>query len=497
MIYGSVVTLCLLQTSSAFSNLNPYSESNPHHFQSSQTPFERDQSPFGFDQSPYSRNQSPYGNSQSPEQDETGKNPYENNPNSRYYRPDRNSLVPYQRQQNSYESQNNNQQQPQYKNPNSERAQIYRRSDVSYRNDDVTNGNDMERPITDQDGRFRSMNWKAAFENGPSVNYNSEQNSSPILRPPSEVAYSTTTSLLRNKAPLMNDGFPPTRQFERYADKVFASCPSVTVLGGALRTCSFDDTVDRVQICMKTNGGSLTANLELWEGIDVAPQRIGIYLEDGAENPFLTVLETPSYGHSVAIRNTGTESFPLNACVDLSKPERSSIPVNPCDEIMKRNSGKKVSGSSIYSASFGPEVERLQVVLNTDGRPLNARVEFYQGSEYCKQELEVYSVDGSSRPFFTVIETGGRKTGCMIRIVNTSPNDLALNAYIVSLESVTPNGSNILRPSLKSKNAASSSIVDDLKKNGATALEKYKGIIPPAIFLLGVNYVLAYLEIMW
>merc|ERR550537_1448104 len=65
-----------------------------------------------------------------------------------------------------------------------------------------------------------------------------------------------------------------------------------------------------------------------------------------------------------------------------------------------------VQGGSLRTWSYrSPAVEQVQVVLSTEGRPLDADIELWHGPDNTPVKLRVYVENGQIRPFSAVIET--------------------------------------------------------------------------------------------
>jgi hypothetical protein len=202
--------------------------------------------------------------------------------------------------------------------------------------------------------------------------------------------------------------------------RTFASAP-ILVQGGTLKTWSYGSAaVERVQVFLTTEGRPLDADIELWQGPDNTPTKMRVYSEDGKSRPFNAVIETPQSPNTVAIRNIGGIEFPLAA----------SLLANEVDEPISDflATSMMVQGGSIKTFPFPANVQRVEVMIKTDGRPLNARIELLQGPNNNKQVIELYCDDGLARPFFAIIDTMG--SGNVVRIVNTAPIEFPMTASV-------------------------------------------------------------------
>jgi len=144
-------------------------------------------------------------------------------------------------------------------------------------------------------------------------------------------------------------------------------------------------------------------------------------VEDGQLRPFSAVVETPRGPNTVAIRNIGQVEFPIAANVVAEAVD------NPSPDCLA--SSMTIQGGALRTYPFDPTVDSVQVLLKTDGRPLNARIELLQGPNNNKQVIELYTEDGCDRPFFCFLETPG--SGNVVRIVNTAPVEFPMTASVV------------------------------------------------------------------
>jgi len=197
---------------------------------------------------------------------------------------------------------------------------------------------------------------------------------------------------------------------------------SILVQGGSLRTWSYrSPAVEQVQVVLSTEGRPLDADIELWHGPDNTPCKMRVYVENGQLRPFSAVIETPRGPNTVAIRNIGQIEFPIAANVVAEDVD------NPSADCAA--SSTTIQGGALRTYPFDPSVDSVEVLLKTDGRPLNARIELLQGPNNNKQVIELYTEDGCDRPFFCVLETPG--SGNVVRVVNTAPVEFPMTAGVV------------------------------------------------------------------
>lgn len=233
---------------------------------------------------------------------------------------------------------------------------------------------------------------------------------------------STTTSASRST----NDT-PATVQKAVSTDEMWGKLNTMRVQGDTLRTSSLEEGVERVEVLMKSSGRPVHADVELWQGHTNDPQKMKVYLEDGAERSFRAVVECPGSTNSVSIRNIATEEYPLMAGIaaDYGGPDSLG---SPGDILASVSSSRIVQGGAVYILPFAPEVQSIQVMLKSDGRPMRAKLELLQGPNNVKQSMEVYAEDGNARSIYVILDSPG--TGNVVRIVNTATVEYPLEAHM-------------------------------------------------------------------
>jgi len=195
------------------------------------------------------------------------------------------------------------------------------------------------------------------------------------------------------------------------------------IQSGSLRTWSYKSPdVERVKVNLKSDGRPVDASVELWNGPNNTPSKMRVYLEDGNKYNFNSIIETPKAPNTIAIKNTGEMEFPISANIHSTNIE---LPTNDCYQTLTH-----IQSGAIKTFPFDPRVESIKILLNTDGRPLNSRIELLQGPNNNKQVIEIYNEDGYQRPFYCILETPG--SGNVVRVINTSPVEFPMLASVIA-----------------------------------------------------------------
>jgi hypothetical protein len=99
--------------------------------------------------------------------------------------------------------------------------------------------------------------------------------------------------------------------------------PVENIDGGALRTFTVDASVDCVRVHIRSEGGPIQALVEVWQGPGQSMQVADVYADDGLDKPFTTMIQTPGYGTTLAVRNVGPMTFPIKVQIEkFSDPAR-------------------------------------------------------------------------------------------------------------------------------------------------------------------------------
>jgi hypothetical protein len=167
--------------------------------------------------------------------------------------------------------------------------------------------------------------------------------------------------------------------------------------------------------------------VDLWQGPDNVPQKVAVYVEDGRERPFRCFVATPYGQNSISIRNTNTLEYPIQAVLEGGKVGMDDPETKEKMKRIETTRPKMCQGGAVITERFEPDVQSVQIFLSSEGRPLQCRIELLQGPNNVKQVMEVYSEEGSVRPFYCIVETPGYSNG-VVRIVNSSTMEFPFSA---------------------------------------------------------------------
>jgi len=213
--------------------------------------------------------------------------------------------------------------------------------------------------------------------------------------------------------------------------------PRVRIEGQSRHTFSMQDaSKEIVQVAMRSpNARPVNADVELWIGPDWTPVKVNCHSEDGSKHPLQTLIGTRNKNANVELLNTGNHAFPIDAACSYA-----ISPLTEDRETIKEEEGIYIEGGAIKMSPIPSNVEQLQVLIETEGKMLNAMIELLNGPNNVKVEYEIFTNNGQLNSLFVVFETP--EDGNAIRIRNLAPMEFPCKFYVKP----TKFGSNDMAP---------------------------------------------------
>ena len=225
----------------------------------------------------------------------------------------------------------------------------------------------------------------------------------PSMRPTSAVNLARMQSSMSARAWDINEITPDGSLVQR-------------VEGLTRKTWKFNDlSKDRVQVAVTSEGRPVHADVQLWLGPDWTPFTLKAYSEDGKLRPIQTLVGTRNKAAMIEVRNVGEYEFPFKAASNYAKGAMAKVH----SEIPATTSGERCDGGALRSYPLSASAKQLEVVLNTDGKQLNARIELLNAPNNPKQTFEVFTNTGELNSLCVCFETPD--AGNTVRIRNLAP----------------------------------------------------------------------------
>ena len=100
------------------------------------------------------------------------------------------------------------------------------------------------------------------------------------------------------------------------------------------------------------------------------------------------------------------------------------------------DSSLEIQGGSLRTWTYrSPAVEQVQVVLNSNGRPLDADIELWHGPDNTPIKMRVYVENGRLRPFSSIIETPRGPNTIAIRNIGQIEFPIRASTFTENLDS--------------------------------------------------------------
>jgi len=126
----------------------------------------------------------------------------------------------------------------------------------------------------------------------------------------------------------------------------------------------------------------------------------------------------------IEVRNIGEYEFPFKAAANYAQGEMAALPLDFPEE----NPGIRVDGGALRSFPIDPMAEQLEVVLKTEGRQLNARIELLNAPNNPKQTYECFTNNGVLNSLCVAFNTPD--AGNTVRIVNLATVEFPLYIHL-------------------------------------------------------------------
>jgi hypothetical protein len=177
-------------------------------------------------------------------------------------------------------------------------------------------------------------------------------------------------------------------------------------------------------VALSSEGRPVHSDIHLWLGPNYTPFSIKAYSEDGKLRPVQALIGTKKKEVTVEVKNVGESDFPIKAASNYAKGAMAELPI----EMPASTQGERVDGQALRSYPLSPAAKQLEVILNTEGRQLKARVELLNAPNNPKQTFEVYATDGQLTSLCICFDTPDE--GNTVRILNLSPVEFPLNIHL-------------------------------------------------------------------
>lgn len=249
-------------------------------------------------------------------------------------------------------------------------------------------------------------------------------NAGPLARPQQQQQQYAPPPPMQQHAPPMQQGGPmPQGPMPQMRQDAHPNNP--TVQGHSQAT--FANPVGVAGMSTQTNvelgsdGRPVHATVEHWAGPNNVPASMELFSEDGYAHPWIAQFRTAPHdagGGVTQVRNVGPMEFPIQASVTTAMPGQGIG-----DQTVTMTPPKTVTGGSLKTFMFDPSTNSVYIEIFSQGRPINACVELWQGPTATKQLGRIYADDGNMRPWSAVIplNTGYSGGGGTICVRNEGP----------------------------------------------------------------------------